>query len=48
MNVRYDRIARVQAGMREQGMAAIMLMNHDDHRYLFGADRSQPRAIIPA
>jgi Xaa-Pro aminopeptidase len=48
MNVRYDRIERVQAGMREQGLAAIMLMNHDDYRYLFGTDRSQPRAIIPA
>jgi Xaa-Pro aminopeptidase len=48
MKVRHDRIERVQASMREQGMAAIMLMNHDDHRYLFGADRTQPRAIIPA
>lgn len=48
MVVRHDRIARVQAGMREHGIAAIMLMNHDDYRYLFGADRSQPRAIIPA
>jgi len=48
MKVRHDRIERVQAAMREQGMAAIMLMNHDDHRYLFGTDRSQPRAIIPA
>lgn len=48
MKVRHDRIERVQAGMREHGMAAIMLMNHDDYRYLFGTDRSQPRAIIPA
>jgi Xaa-Pro aminopeptidase len=47
MNVRHDRLARVQQGMREQGIAAIMLMNHDDYRYLFGTDRSQPRAIIP-
>lgn len=48
MKVRHDRIERVQAAMREQGVAAIMLMNHDDYRYLFGTDRSQPRAIIPA
>lgn len=48
MNVRHDRIALVQAGMREEGLVATMLMNHDDFRYLFGTDRSQPRAIIPA
>ncbi len=36
MHVRHDRLARVQQGM-----------NHDDYRYLFGTDRSQPRAIIP-
>ena len=47
MKVRLDRIARVQAAMREQGMVAIVVMNHDDYRYLFGADRSQPRALIP-
>ena len=47
MNVRLDRIARVQARMREEGLAAIVVMNHDDFRYLFGTDRSQPRALIP-
>jgi Xaa-Pro aminopeptidase len=48
MNVRQDRISGVQARMREEGMAAIVVMNHDDYRYLFGTDRTQPRAIIPA
>jgi Xaa-Pro aminopeptidase len=47
MNVRQDRIARVQARMREDGLVAIVVMNHDDYRYLFGTDRTQPRAIIP-
>ena len=47
MNVRLDRIARVQARMREAGLVAIVVMNHDDFRYLFGTDRSQPRALIP-
>ena len=48
MNVRRDRIARVQAGMRQHGLLAIMVMNHDDYRYLFGRDRTQPRALLPA
>jgi Xaa-Pro aminopeptidase len=48
MKPHHDRIARVQAAMRDQDMAAIMVMNHDDYRFLFGEDRSQPRAIIPA
>jgi Xaa-Pro aminopeptidase len=47
MNIRSDRIARVQARMREEGLVAIVVMNHDDYRYLFGTDRTQPRAIIP-
>jgi Xaa-Pro aminopeptidase len=47
MDVRYERIARVQAGMREQGLIAIVVLNHDDYRYLFGEDRTQPRALIP-
>src|SRR5664279_2130652 len=47
MNVRFDRIARIQAAMREQRLIAIVVMNHDDYRYLFGTDRSQPRALIP-
>ena len=48
MNVRQDRISGVQARMREEGLAAIVVLNHDDYRYLFGTDRTQPRAIIPA
>ncbi len=47
MNVRHDRIARVQARMRDEGLVAIVIVNHDDYRYLFGEDRVQPRAIIP-
>ncbi len=47
MHVRHDRIARVQAGMREVGLLAIVILNHDDYRYLFGEDRYQPRAIVP-
>jgi Xaa-Pro aminopeptidase len=47
MHVRLDRIAHVQTRMREAGIVAIVVMNHDDYRYLFGADRWQPRAIIP-
>ena len=47
MSVRFDRIARAQALMREQGMAGIMIMNHDDYRYFFGRDWAQPRAILP-
>ena len=47
MEVRRDRIERVQAGMREQGLVAIVVLNHDDYRYLFGVDRTQPRAVIP-
>ena len=47
MDVRHDRIARVQARMREEGLVAIVILNHDDYRYLFGTDRVQPRAIIP-
>jgi Xaa-Pro dipeptidase len=48
VNVRHDRIARVQARMREEGLVAIVVMNHDDYRYLFGTDRAQPRALVPA
>ena len=48
MDVRHDRIARVQASMREEGLVAIVVMTHDDFRYLFGTERSQPRAVIPA
>lgn len=34
--------------MREQGIGAIVVLNHDDYRWFFGFDRTQPRAIIPA
>ena len=47
MKVRFDRIERAQAAMREQRVIAIVVMNHDDYRYFFGTDRSQPRALIP-
>ena len=47
MTIRFDRIAKAQALMREQGMVGIMIMNHDDYRYFFGQDWAQPRAILP-
>jgi Xaa-Pro aminopeptidase len=47
MRVRLDRIARIQDAMRRQGVIAIVVLNHDDYRYLFGTDRAQPRALIP-
>jgi Xaa-Pro aminopeptidase len=47
LKVRFDRIARIQEAMREHGWIAIVIVNHDDYRYLFGTDRAQPRAIIP-
>jgi Xaa-Pro aminopeptidase len=47
LKVRFDRIARIQAAMRERGWIAIVILNHDDYRYLFGTDRTQPRALIP-
>jgi Xaa-Pro dipeptidase len=47
MDVRFDRIARLQSNMREHGLVAIVVLNHDDYRYLFGEDRAQPRAVIP-
>jgi Xaa-Pro dipeptidase len=37
----------VQGRMREEGLVAIVVVNHDDYRYLFGTDRVQPRAIVP-
>ena len=48
MKLRHDRIERVQAAMREQGIMAIVVLNHDDYRYLFGEDRAQPRAVVPS
>ena len=47
MKVRLDRIERIQAALREKGWIAIVVLNHDDYRYLLGTDRAQPRAIIP-
>lgn len=32
MKLRHDRIERVQAAMREQGVMAIVVLNHDDYR----------------
>ena len=46
--VRFDRIERAQALMRDHDVGAIVVMNHDDYRWFFGFDRAQPRAIIPA
>lgn len=43
-----ERLARAQERMREQGIDAYMILTHDDYIYLFGEDRFQPRAIIPA
>jgi Xaa-Pro dipeptidase len=47
MTIRFDRIEKVQVLMGEQDMLGIMIMNHDDYRYFFGRDWTQPRAIIP-
>jgi Xaa-Pro dipeptidase len=47
LNVRFDRVSSIQAAMRERGWIALVVLNHDDYRYLFGTDRTQPRALIP-
>jgi Xaa-Pro dipeptidase len=47
MGIRFDRIERAQALMREHEMVGIMIINHDDYRYFFGRNWAQPRAIIP-
>jgi Xaa-Pro dipeptidase len=47
MGIRFDRIGKAQALMRKHSMVGIMIMNHDDYRYFFGRDWTQPRAIIP-
>jgi Xaa-Pro dipeptidase len=47
MTIRFDRIEKAQVLMKEQDMLGIMIMNHDDYRYFFGRDWTQPRAIIP-
>lgn len=46
--IRKDRISKVQARMRQQGIDAYRILTHDDYIYLLGEDRYQPRAIIPA
>jgi Xaa-Pro aminopeptidase len=48
MGIRFDRIERAQALLRDRGWLGLMIMNHDDYRYFFGRDWAQPRAIIPA
>jgi Xaa-Pro aminopeptidase len=47
LKVRFDRIRRIQEAMSERGWIAIVILNHDDYRYLFGTDRAQPRALMP-
>lgn len=42
------RLQRVQERMRRQGIDAYMVLSHDDFVYIFGEDRHQPRAIVPA
>ncbi|MCA9482243.1 MAG: aminopeptidase P family protein [Nitrospina sp.] len=46
--IRMDRVRKVQERMKAQNIDAYMILTHDDYTYLFGEDRSQPRAIIPA
>jgi Xaa-Pro aminopeptidase len=48
MTIRFDRIEKAQALIRQQGWVGLMIMNHDDYIYFFGRDWAQPRAIIPA
>lgn len=43
-----DRLSRAQQRMQDQGFDAYLILTHDDYIYLFGEDRFQPRAIIPA
>lgn len=46
--INQQRLERAQARMREKGIDAYLILTHDDYIYLFGEDRFQPRAIIPA
>jgi Xaa-Pro aminopeptidase len=48
MKINYDRIKAAQQLMKQHGILALMIMNHDDYIYFFGEVRVQPRAIIPA
>jgi len=41
--IRIDRIERAQGLMREQGVAAIVVMNHDDYRW-FSASTGRSHA----
>ena len=43
-----NRIRATQARMLEQEIDAYLVLTHDDYIYLFGEDRFQPRAIVPA
>jgi Xaa-Pro dipeptidase len=43
-----ERLARVQASMRQHKIDAYLILTHDDYRYFFGEDRFQPRAVLPA
>jgi Xaa-Pro aminopeptidase len=45
--IHLDRLEKARELIRQQGMAGIMIMNHDDYRYFFGRDWAQPRAIVP-
>ena len=47
MEIHWSRIKKAQELLAENKIIALMIMNHDDYRYFFGGDRTQPRAIIP-
>jgi Xaa-Pro dipeptidase len=47
MAIRFDRIEKAQALMHDQNMMGLMIMNHDDYRYFFGRNWTQPRAVLP-
>ncbi|MBP7147665.1 MAG: aminopeptidase P family protein [Acidobacteria bacterium] len=46
IHVNWERVRRAQRLMVEHEMSGLMILNHDDFRYFFGADYAQPRAII--
>jgi Xaa-Pro aminopeptidase/Xaa-Pro dipeptidase len=48
IKINHERINKAQELMKQNGMIAIMIMNHDDFIYFFNDLRIQPRAIIPA
>lgn len=43
-----DRINAAQEKMRQHNIDAYLVLTHDDYIYLFGENRFQPRAIVPA